>query len=126
MGGGTDPERLRFSSRLAIKLVALFILIVAFVLDQTVPSPDGFPPTPRSSGRRIGPSHRPHQKWHIFEGVRVKQGDIILELDDYDPSFMAPDLLSLLDQRKQALTDAARQRRVVPTNSTDASKCRIS
>ena len=45
------------------------------------------------------------KKWHIFEGVRVKQGDLILELDDYDPNFMAPDLLSLLEQRKKALED---------------------
>ena len=45
------------------------------------------------------------KKWHILEGVRVKQGDIVLELDDYDPSFMAPDLLALLEQRKKALED---------------------
>ena len=45
------------------------------------------------------------KKWHILEGVRVKQGDIILELDDYDPSFMAPDLLALLEQRKKALEE---------------------
>ena len=43
------------------------------------------------------------RKWHVYEGVRVKQGELILELDDIDPSFMAPELLMLLDQQKVAL-----------------------
>jgi multidrug efflux pump subunit AcrA (membrane-fusion protein) len=43
------------------------------------------------------------KKWHVFEGVRVKQGELILELEDIDPSFMAPELLVLLDQQKVAL-----------------------
>ncbi len=43
------------------------------------------------------------KKWHVYEGVRVKQGELILELDDIDPSFMAPELLSLLEQQKVAL-----------------------
>lgn len=43
------------------------------------------------------------KKWHVFEGVRVKQGELILELEDIDPNFMAPELLSLLDQQKVAL-----------------------
>jgi multidrug efflux pump subunit AcrA (membrane-fusion protein) len=102
------PERLRFSSRLAIKLVALFILIVAFVpWTQTI--------TVTGQLSAYTPFERPQdieaqitgriKKWHIFEGVRVKQGDIILELDDYDPNYMAPDLLNLLDQRKKALEE---------------------
>lgn len=43
------------------------------------------------------------KKWHVFEGVRVKQGELILELEDIDPNFMAPELLVLLDQQKVAL-----------------------
>ena len=43
------------------------------------------------------------KKWHVLEGVRVKQGELILELEDIDPNFMAPELLSLLDQQKVAL-----------------------
>jgi biotin carboxyl carrier protein len=35
--------------------------------------------------------------------VKVKQGDLIAELQDYDPNFMAPELLELLEQRKVAL-----------------------
>ncbi|MCE9536195.1 MAG: biotin/lipoyl-binding protein [Nitrospirae bacterium] len=100
------PERLRFSSRLAIKLVLLFLLIIAFVpWTQTI--------TVSGQLSAYTPSERPQdieaqitgriKKWHIFEGVRVKQGDLILELDDYDPNFMSPDLLSFLDQRRKAL-----------------------
>lgn len=102
------PERLRFSSRLALKLVVLFLLIIAFVpWTQTI--------TVTGQLSAYTPYERPQdieaqitgriKKWHVFEGVRVKQGDLILELDDYDPSFMAPDLLSLLEQRKKALED---------------------
>ncbi|MEK7237009.1 MAG: biotin/lipoyl-binding protein, partial [Nitrospirota bacterium] len=100
------PERLRFSSRLAIKLVLLFLLIIAFVpWTQTI--------TVSGQLSAYTPYERPQdieaqitgriKKWHIFEGVRVKQGDLILELDDYDPNFMSPDLLSFLDQRRKAL-----------------------
>jgi multidrug efflux pump subunit AcrA (membrane-fusion protein) len=100
------PERLRFSSRLAIKLVLLFLLIIAFVpWTQTI--------TVSGQLSAYSPFERPQdieaqitgriQKWHVYEGVRVKQGDLIVELEDYDPNFMAPDLLSFLDQRKKAL-----------------------
>ncbi len=100
------PERLKFSSRLAIKLVLLFTLIIAFVpWTQTI--------TVTGQLSAYSPYERPQdieaqitgriKKWHIFEGVRVKQGDLILEMEDVDPNFMAPDLLSLLEQRKVAL-----------------------
>ncbi len=100
------PERLKFSSRLAIKLVVLFLLIIAFLpWTQTI--------TVTGQLSAYSPYERPQdieaqitgriQKWHVFEGVRVKKGDLIVELEDYDPNFMAPDLLSFLDQRKKAL-----------------------
>lgn len=100
------PERLKFSSRLAITLVILFLLIIAFVpWTQTI--------TVTGQLSAYSPYERPQdieaqitgriQKWHVLEGVRVKQGDLIVELEDYDPNFMAPDLLSFLDQRKNAL-----------------------
>jgi len=41
--------------------------------------------------------------WHVYEGVKVKRGDLIAELQDYDPNFMAPELLELLEQQKVAL-----------------------
>ena len=102
------PERLKFSSKLAIKLILLFLLIIAFLpWTQTI--------TVTGQLSAYTPYERPQdieaqitgriRKWHIFEGVRVKQGDLILELDDYDPNFMSPDLLVLLEQRRKALTD---------------------
>jgi len=102
------PERLKFSSKLAIKLILLFLLIIAFVpWTQTI--------TVTGQLSAYSPYERPQdveaqitgriKKWHIFEGVRVKQGDLILELDDYDPNFMSPNLLALLEQRKKALTE---------------------
>src|SRR4051812_35844037 len=80
------PERLKFSSRLAIKLVVLFLLIIAFVpWTQTI--------TVTGQLSAYTPYERPQdieaqitgriKKWHVFEGVRVRQGDLILELDDY-------------------------------------------
>jgi multidrug efflux pump subunit AcrA (membrane-fusion protein) len=102
------PERLRFSSRLAIILVLLFVFLIAFVpWTQTI--------TVTGQLSAYTPYQRPQdveaqitgriKKWHILEGVRVKKGDIILELDDYDPSYMAPDLLPLLEERRKALQD---------------------
>lgn len=100
------PERLRFSSRLAIGLVLLFLFIIAFVpWTQTI--------TVSGQLSAYTPYERPQdieaqitgriKKWHVLEGVRVKQGDLILELDDTDPNFMSPDLLLFLDQRRKAL-----------------------
>ena len=100
------PDRLRFSARLAIKLLLVVALLIAFVpWTQTI--------TTTGQLSAYSPYERPQDieaqitgrinKWHVFEGVRVKQGDLILELSDIDPLFMAPDLLSLLEQRKTAL-----------------------
>jgi multidrug efflux pump subunit AcrA (membrane-fusion protein) len=100
------PERLRFSSRLAITLVLLFLLVILFVpWTQTV--------TATGQMSAYTPYERPQdieaqitgriKKWHVFEGDHVNQGDLILELEDYDPNFMSPDLLAFLDQRKKAL-----------------------
>jgi multidrug efflux pump subunit AcrA (membrane-fusion protein) len=102
------PDRLKFSARLAIKLLLVFALIIAFVpWTQTI--------TATGQLSAYSPYERPQdieaqitgriKKWHVFEGVRVKDGELILELDDYDPQFMSPDLLRLLDQRKAALED---------------------
>ncbi len=100
------PERLRFSARLAVKFILLFLLIIAFVpWTQTI--------TAMGQLSAYSPYERPQdieaqitgrlKKWHVFEGARVKQGDLILELQDVDPNFMAPELLALLEQRKTAL-----------------------
>ena len=102
------PDRLKFSARLAIKLLLVFALIIAFVpWTQTI--------TATGQLSAYSPYERPQdieaqitgriKKWHVFEGVRVKNGELIMELDDYDPQFMSPDLLRLLEQRKAALED---------------------
>ena len=102
------PDRLKFSARLAIKLLLVFALIIAFVpWTQTI--------TVTGQLSAYSPYERPQdieaqitgriKKWHVFEGVRVKNGELIMELDDYDPQFMSPDLLRLLEQRKAALED---------------------
>jgi len=100
------PDRLRFSARLAVTLLLVVAFIIAFVpWTQTI--------TTTGQLSAYSPYERPQdieaqitgriRKWHVYEGVRVKQGDLILELDDWDPLFMAPDLLPLLEQSKSAL-----------------------
>ncbi|NGZ97059.1 MAG: ABC transporter permease [Nitrospira sp. WS110] len=100
------PKGWRFSSRLPVTLVLLFLLIINFVpWTQTV--------TVTGQLSAYTPYERPQdieaqitgriKKWHVNEGDEVKEGDLILELEDYDPNFMSPDLLAFLDQRKSAL-----------------------
>src|SRR5574341_297855 len=93
------PERLRFSSRLAIKLALLFLLIISFV-------PWTQPITVTGQLSAYTPYERPQdieaqitgqiKKWHLFVGVRVKHCYLVLELNAYSPNFKAPDFLSLL------------------------------
>ena len=90
---------------------AIRILVMGFLLLMFVP----WTQTITTSGQlsAYSPYERPQdieaqiqarlKKWHVFEGVRVKQGELILELEDIDPNFMAPELLVLLDQQKVAL-----------------------
>jgi multidrug efflux pump subunit AcrA (membrane-fusion protein) len=100
------PDGLRFSARLAITLLLLFAFVIAFVpWTQTI--------TATGQLSAYSPYERPQdiesqitgrlKKWHVYEGVRVKQGELILEMDDVDPNFMAPELLALLEKQKAAL-----------------------
>ncbi|GKS59768.1 hypothetical protein YTPLAS18_32950 [Nitrospira sp.] len=100
------PDRLRFSSRVALAILLAFLAIIAFVpWTQTI--------TVTGQLSAYSPYERPQwiesqitgriNRWHILEGVRVKQGDLIVELDDWDPNYMAPDLLARLQERKVAL-----------------------
>jgi multidrug efflux pump subunit AcrA (membrane-fusion protein) len=100
------PDRLRFSARLAVTLLLLFAFVIAFVpWTQTI--------TATGQLSAYSPYERPQdiesqitgrlKKWHVYEGVRVKQGELILEMDDVDPNFMAPELLALLEKQKAAL-----------------------
>jgi len=98
--------KLHMWGRKAVRVLLIFFLALAFVpWTQTIIA------TGQLSA--YSPYERPQdieaqiigriKKWHVFEGVRVKQGELILELEDIDPNFMAPELLSLLDQQKVAL-----------------------
>ncbi|MSR24636.1 MAG: HlyD family efflux transporter periplasmic adaptor subunit [Nitrospiraceae bacterium] len=90
---------------------AIRILVMGFLLLMFVPWTQTINVTGQLSA--YSPYERPQdieaqiqarlKKWHVFEGVRVKQGELILELEDIDPNFMAPELLVLLDQQKVAL-----------------------
>jgi multidrug efflux pump subunit AcrA (membrane-fusion protein) len=100
------PEYLRAYGRRAIKLLVLFFLLVAFVpWTQTISATgqlSAYSPYERPQDIEAQISGR-IVKWHIYEGVRVKHGDLIVELQDIDPNFMAPELLSLLEQSRAAL-----------------------
>lgn len=103
------PIEWRFSSRLPITLVVLFLLVIVFIpWTQTI--------TVTGQMSAYTPYERPQdieaqitgriRKWHVLEGDQVKEGDLILELEDNDPNFMSPHLLAFLDQRKKALEKA--------------------
>ncbi|MBX3335439.1 MAG: HlyD family efflux transporter periplasmic adaptor subunit [Nitrospira sp.] len=105
------PEGWRFSSRLPIVLFALFLLTIIFVpWTQTV--------TVTGQMSAYTPHERPQdveaqitgriKTWHALEGAQVQKGELILELEDTDPNFLSPDLLSFLDQRKEALEKTKR------------------
>jgi biotin carboxyl carrier protein len=46
------------------------------------------------------------KRWHILEGLRVKAGELLLELEDIDPLYMAPDLVARWEQQRTALKGA--------------------
>jgi multidrug efflux pump subunit AcrA (membrane-fusion protein) len=100
------PQYLRSYGRMAIKLLLGFFCLVAFVpWTQTIVATgqlSAYTPYERPQDIESQITGR-IKKWHVFEGGRVKQGELILEMDDVDPSFMAPELLALLDQQKVAL-----------------------
>ena len=95
------PRRLRAWSRSAVVLFLIFghPVTVSFVpWTQTV--------TVQGRLSAYSPSERPQEihaqingrirAWHVNEGMAVKSGDLVLELDDVNPQFMAPDLLQRL------------------------------
>src|SRR2546428_1007618 len=100
------PDRLRFSARLAVTLLLVVAFIIAFVpWTQTI--------TTTGQLSAYSPYERPQDieaqitgritKWHASVGVRVKYGDLLLELVYCDPLFMAPGMLPLLVRSESAL-----------------------
>ncbi len=112
------PRRLHAWARFAIVLFLAFGMTVSFVpWTQTV----------AIQGRlsAYSPSERPQEihaqingrirTWHVNEGMTVKQGALVLELEDVNPDFMAPDLLQRLEQSR----DALKQRRHAAMDRAD-------
>ena len=102
------PRRLQTWARLAMVLFMVFGVAVSFVpWTQTV--------TVQGRLSAYSPLERPQEvhaqingrirTWHVNEGMAVRTGDLVLELDDVNPEFMAPDLLQRLDQARRALED---------------------
>ena len=86
------PPRLRFWSRLALMMFIIFAAIVSFVpWTQTV--------TVQGQLSAYSPTERPQEihaqingsirSWHVNEGMTVKKGELILELEDVNPQFLA-------------------------------------
>lgn len=100
------PRRLRTWTRFAIMFFVVFAGVICFVpWTQTV--------TVKGQLSAYSPNERPQEihaqinggirTWHVNEGMTVRKGDLVLELDDVNPKFLAPDLLERLDQSRQAL-----------------------
>ncbi len=100
------PRRLTTSSRVTLTLLILIIILIDFVpWTQTISATgkvSAYTPYERPQNLEAQITGR-IKAWHVYEGVKVKKGDLIAELQDYDPNFMAPELLELLEQRKVAL-----------------------
>ena len=102
------PSRLNTWVRIAVGIFLTFILALLFVpWTQTV--------TAQGKLSAYSPYERPQEihapisgrirTWHVNEGNNVRAGDLLVELDDVDPKFMAPDLLLRLEQSSRALEE---------------------
>ncbi len=102
------PKKLYAGTRFIIGFFLVFILILAFVpWTQTIKAQGQL--SAYSPAERPQEMHAPLEgritNWHVNEGMMVKQGDLVLELVDVDPKFLAPDLLLRLDQSIEALEE---------------------
>jgi len=102
------PNKLYTANRIVIGLFFLFIVTLAFVpWTQTITAQGHL--SAYSPAERPQEVHAPIQgrilSWNINEGMVVKKEDLVLELVDVDPKFLAPDLLPRLDESIQALEE---------------------
>ncbi|MDH4082445.1 MAG: biotin/lipoyl-binding protein [Nitrospira sp.] len=94
------------ASRAILTILLVFLIILEFVpWTQTISAQGQVSAyTPYDRPQKIESRITGRVKaWHIYEGVKVKKGDLIGELEDYDPTYMAPEILPLFEQRKDAL-----------------------
>lgn len=100
------PKGLIGASRVTLTFLILFLIIIEFVpWTQTISAVgkvSAYTPYERPQNIEARITGR-IKSWNVYEGVQVKKGDLIAQLEDYDPNFMAPELLALLEQRKVAL-----------------------
>ena len=94
------------ASRAILTILLLFLIVLEFVpWTQTIQATgkvSAYTPYDRPQNIESRITGR-IKAWHIYEGVKVKKGELVGELEDYDPTFMAPEILPLFEQRKDAL-----------------------
>ena len=100
------PRGMFTASRAILTILLLFLIILEFVpWTQTIQATgkvSAYTPYDRPQNIESRITGRV-KAWHIYEGVKVKKGDLVGELEDYDPTYMAPEILPLFEQRKEAL-----------------------
>jgi len=102
------PRKLYASTRLIAGMFLLCLLTLAFVpWTQTIKAQGQL--SAYSPVERPQEVHAPLEgriaTWHVNEGLVIKKGDLVLDLVDVDPKFLAPDLLERLAQSIQALKE---------------------
>ncbi|NGZ60219.1 MAG: ABC transporter permease, partial [Nitrospira sp. LK265] len=100
------PGGMFTASRAILTTLLLFLIVLEFVPWTQTISANGRVSayTPYDRPQKIESRITGRVKaWHIFEGVKVKKGELIGELEDYDPTFMAPEIIPLFEQRRAAL-----------------------
>lgn len=94
------------ASRAILTILLVFLIILEFVpWTQTIQATgkvSAYTPYDRPQNIESRITGRV-KAWHIYEGVKVKKGELVGELEDYDPTYMAPEILPLFEQRKDAL-----------------------
>ncbi len=100
------PQAMFATSRVILTVLLLFLIILEFVpWTQTISATgkvSAYTPYDRPQNIESRITGRV-KAWHIYEGVKVKKGELVGELEDYDPTYMAPEILPLFEQRKVAL-----------------------
>ena len=100
------PRGMFTASRAILTILLLFLIVLEFVpWTQTISATgkvSAYTPYDRPQNIESRITGRV-KAWHIYEGVKVKKGDLVGELEDYDPTYMAPEILPLFEQRKEAL-----------------------
>ncbi len=99
------PSGMFTASRAILTILLLFLIVLEFVPWTQTISVNGkvsaYTPYDRPQNIESRITGR-IKVWHIYEGVKVKKGELVGELEDYDPTFMAPEILPLFEQRKVA------------------------